>query len=45
VWRKKFDKPATDPKDRAKQARFLLTRGFHSEVVRKIIQGADELED
>ena len=45
MWQKKFEKPATDPKERAKQVRFLLTRGFHSEVVRKIIQGADELED
>lgn len=45
IWRKKFDRPAADPKDRAKQIRFLLTRGFHSEVVRKIVQGTDELED
>jgi regulatory protein len=45
MWRKKFDRPAADPKERAKQVRFLLTRGFHSEVVRKIIQGAEDLED
>ena len=45
IWRKKFNSPAADPKERAKQIRFLLTRGFHSEVVRKIIQGAQELED
>ncbi len=42
VWRKKFDRPATDPNERAKQIRFLMTRGFNAEVVRKIVQGADD---
>jgi regulatory protein len=45
VWRKKFDRPTTDPNDRAKQMRFLLTRGFSSEVVRKIVQSAGDDED
>ena len=42
VWRKKFDRPAADAQERAKQARFLLTRGFKAEVVHKIVQGLDE---
>ena len=42
VWRKKFDHPAADPNERAKQIRFLMTRGFNAEVVRKIVQGADD---
>ena len=42
VWQKKFDQPAADVQERAKQVRFLLTRGFNAEVVRKIVQGADE---
>ena len=42
VWRKKFDQPATDAQERAKQVRFLMTRGFNAEVVRKIVKGADE---
>jgi len=42
VWRKKFDQPAADAQERAKQVRFLMTRGFNAEVVRKIVQGADE---
>ena len=42
VWRKKFGHPATEPNERAKQIRFLLTRGFNAEVVRKIVQGVDE---
>ena len=42
VWRKKFDRPASDPNERAKQVRFLMTRGFNAEVVRKIVQSADD---
>jgi regulatory protein len=44
VWRKKFDRPAIEPNERAKQIRFLMTRGFNAEVVRKVVQGADDLE-
>ena len=42
VWRKKFGSPAADANERAKQIRFLLTRGFNAEIVRKVMQGADE---
>ncbi len=42
VWRKKFDRPATEPNEQAKQIRFLMTRGFHAEVVRKVVLGADD---
>jgi regulatory protein len=45
IWRKKFDRPSTNPNDRGKQMRFLLTRGFSAEVVRKIVQGAGRDED
>ena len=38
VWLKKFGEPAQDPRERAKQARFLLTRGFPAEVVNKILR-------
>ena len=36
VWSRKFGESATDPKERAKQMRFLLSRGFVAEVVRKV---------
>jgi regulatory protein len=36
VWSRKFDQAATDPKERARQMRFLLSRGFAAEVVRKV---------
>jgi len=43
VWRKKFGAPPADASERAKQVRFLLTRGFGAEVVRRLVSGADEL--
>lgn len=36
VWSRKFGAPSTEPKERARQMRFLLSRGFASEVVRKV---------
>ena len=40
VWQRKFGQAATDPAGRAKQMRFLLTRGFSMDVVRRVVQGA-----
>jgi len=37
VWGRKFGEPATDPKEKARQIRFLVSRGFAAEVVRKIV--------
>lgn len=42
VWQRKFGEPATDPKEKARQIRFLVNRGFAAEVVRRVVQGADE---
>jgi regulatory protein len=42
VWRKKFDRPASEPNARAKQVRFLMTRGFSTEVVRQVLQAAND---
>lgn len=43
VWRKRFGTPPSDPKEEARQMRFLLTRGFSSDVVRRILRHAPEL--
>ena len=43
VWRKKFGAPPLDASERAKQVRFLVSRGFALDVVRRIVSGADEL--
>ncbi len=42
VWRRKFGGQApTDPRERARQGRFLLARGFASEVVRRVLTDQD----
>jgi len=45
VWRKKFGQAPQDPQERARQMRFLITRGFPAEVVRRIVQGGGSEED
>jgi regulatory protein len=39
VWRKKFGQAPSNEAERAKQVRFLITRGFAAEVVRKVVKG------
>ena len=38
VWRRRFDAPPHDAKERAKQARFLLARGFSGAVVGRVLR-------
>ena len=42
LWQRKFGELATDPRQRAKQARFLAARGFAADVVRRVVDGLDE---
>lgn len=42
IWRKKFGEPPADLKEKAKQARFMASRGFGFEIVSKIIKGLDD---
>jgi regulatory protein len=39
VWQRRFDAAPLDAKDRARQARFLLARGFPGDVVRRVLGG------
>jgi regulatory protein len=41
VWRKKFGVPPHDAREKAKQARFLQSRGFSMDVIFKILQAGD----
>ncbi|OGU33797.1 MAG: recombination regulator RecX [Hydrogenophilales bacterium RIFOXYA1_FULL_63_33] len=41
VWRKKFGTFPTDARAQAKQARFMLSRGFTSEVIRQTLSNPD----
>ena len=44
VWLKKFGTLAKEPKDLAKQIRFMVSRGFDQELVYRIVRGKT-LED
>lgn len=43
VWRKKFGAQPLDAAERAKHIRFLVSRGFAPEVVRRVVAGADDV--
>jgi regulatory protein len=45
VWRKKFNQPAADATERAKQMRFLLQRGFSHRAIQAAVKGGDDDED
>lgn len=42
VWLKKYGQPPRDANERARQMRFLSSRGFPAEVVRRVVAGSDE---
>ncbi len=45
AWKRKFGEPATNSAERAKHMRFLASRGFAPEVIRKAVRGGDENEN
>ena len=42
VWRRKFGSPAPDAAGRARQSRFLASRGFAGDVIRRIVLGPQD---
>ena len=42
VWRKKFGAAPADAAERAKQMRFLASRGFGGDAIRQVVAGADD---
>jgi len=40
VWRRKFSQPPADAAERAKHMRFLASRGFATEVIRRVVSGS-----
>ena len=42
VWRKKFGQQPVDAAERAKQMRFLASRGFGGDTIHKVVSGSDE---
>ncbi|MBS7350549.1 MAG: recombination regulator RecX [Comamonas sp.] len=45
VWQRKFGQLATTPQEKAKQMRFLASRGFDADVLRRVVQGIAPEED
>ncbi|MFW5431419.1 MAG: recombination regulator RecX [Methylophilaceae bacterium] len=45
VWRKKFKTPATNRNEWAKQARFLQSRGFDFDAIKKVLNTKTEHDD
>ena len=44
VWHSKFATPPQDPKEKAKQVRFLQSRGFSMDVIFKVMRITEESE-
>ena len=44
VWKKKFGVAPQDEKEKAKQMRFMRSRGFGLDVVFKVLRGESEIE-
>ena len=42
VWLRRFGQPPADAAERARQMRFMAGRGFESDVIRRVVQGADD---
>lgn len=42
IWQRKFGIAPEDAKDKARQVRFMQSRGFMPDVIFKILQGADD---
>ena len=41
LWSRKFGQSSNEPKEQARQMRFLLARGFGAEVVRRVVAQDD----
>jgi len=41
VWQRKYSSPPKDPKEKAKQMRFLQSRGFSIEIILKLLRNGD----
>ena len=42
VWQKKFGKSPQDAAERAKQMRFLASRGFGGDTIHRVVSGGDD---
>ncbi len=42
LWQRKYGKPPADPKEKARQYRFLLGRGYPADVVARVLGAAED---
>ena len=42
IWAKRFGEAAKDPLERARQQRFLQTRGFSFDIIRRVVRGSED---
>ena len=42
VWQKKFGQPPQDAGERARQMRFLASRGFGGDTIHRVVSGGDD---
>lgn len=42
LWSRKFGQPASQPREQARQMRYLLSRGFGAEVVRRVVTQGEQ---
>lgn len=45
LWQRRFGAPSSDPRERARQARYLSSRGFSADIVCRIVSGRDTPDD
>ena len=45
LWRRRFGQPPADAREAARQDRFLMARGFSSEIVRQVLRLAKHGDD
>lgn len=45
AWQRKFGQPASDARERARQARFLAARGFGATVIARVLKGGAASDD
>lgn len=44
LWQKKFGRKAVDEKERVRQIRFLLSRGFDYELIRRVLRSVGDCD-
>lgn len=44
LWTRKFGELPTDPREKARQVRFLQSRGFDFAIIRRILDGLDDAD-